>query len=162
VNAVTAAFDGFVALLDYPVYIVTAAAGGEVAGCLVGFASQCSLDPPRFAVWISKANHTYEVVERADVLVVHVLAEGHALAELFGGETGDRVDKFAEVPWTPGPAGIPVLDQARAWFAGRVEHRADWGDHVGYSLEPIEGGTHPGGQPLSFRDVADVEAGHPA
>lgn len=30
--------------------------GRERAGCLVGFASQCSLRPVRFAVWLSEAN----------------------------------------------------------------------------------------------------------
>ena len=158
----TTAFDDFVALMDYPVYVVTVAAGGERAGCLVGFASQCSLDPPRFVVWISKENHTYKVVRRAEVLVVHLLPKDHALADLFGGETGDSVDKFARVRWSPGPGGAPVLAQALAWFAGRVEHKADWGDHVGYSLVPVEGGSGPGGQPLSYRDVADIQAGHPA
>ena len=158
----TTGFDAFVSLLDYPVYVVTAAVGEERAGCLVGFASQCSLDPPRFVVWISKANHTYQVARRADVLVVHLLPKDHALAELFGGETGDRVDKFADVPWTPGPAGAPVLTQAPAWFAGRVEHRADWGDHVGHALGPVAGWRGPDGPPLTFRDVDDVRAGHPA
>ncbi len=155
-------FDGFVSLLDPPVYVVTTAVGKRRAGCLVGFASQCSIDPPRFVVWISKANHTYELAGSADVLVVHLLPKNHALAELFGGQTGDEVDKFSQVPWTPGPGGAPVLTQALDWFAGRVEDHADWGDHVGYLLAPVEGGTAPGGRPLSLTDVADIQAGHPA
>jgi len=43
-------WDGFhdlAADLDYPMLIVTAAADGERAGCLVGFAAQCSIDPLR-------------------------------------------------------------------------------------------------------------------
>ncbi|HET6856973.1 MAG TPA: flavin reductase, partial [Streptomyces sp.] len=81
--------DGFIERLDYPVYVVTAAAAGEQAGCLVGFASQCSIDPVRFTVWLSKANRTLRVARAATHLAVHLLGrEQLALAELFGGECG--------------------------------------------------------------------------
>lgn len=156
-------FESFVALLDYPVYVVTAAVGPERAGCLVGFAGQCSIQPPRFTVWISKANHTYILASRSQVLVVHLLPAGrHDLAELFGGRTGDDVDKFAAAAWQAGPAGVPVLTGARAWFAGRVLDRADWGDHVGFLLEPLDAGNTSNGRSLTFHDVKDIDAGHPA
>ncbi|MEU9080496.1 flavin reductase, partial [Kitasatospora sp. NPDC048538] len=80
-------FDAFAALLDYPVYVVTAA-GREPAGCLVGFAGQCSIRPSRFVVWISRANHTHEAALRADALAVHLLPRDHRLAEVFGGLSG--------------------------------------------------------------------------
>src|SRR4051794_41781759 len=47
--------------LDYPMFIVTVAAGGERAGCLVGFATQCSINPPRFLVCLSDKNRTFRV-----------------------------------------------------------------------------------------------------
>jgi flavin reductase (DIM6/NTAB) family NADH-FMN oxidoreductase RutF len=156
-------FDTFAALLDYPVYVVTATADQERAGCLVGFASQCSIQPPRFAVWLSKANRTYAVASRSRVLAVHLLpSRRHDLAELFGGRTGDDVDKFAVAEWEPGPDGVPVLAGASAWFAGRVLDRADWGDHVGFLLEPLSVEATSNGSSLTFRDVEDIEAGHPA
>ncbi|MFI9106074.1 flavin reductase family protein [Streptomyces fildesensis] len=157
--------DGFTDLLDYPMYVVTAAAGGERSGCLVGFASQCSLEPVRFVVWLSKANHTRPVAERAAFLGVHVLGRDQlGLAELFGGETGDRVDKFDGVDWSPGRDGVPVLADARAWFVGRIEDRADWGDHVGFLLSPVDGDamTMPRGALLRLSDVLDVTPGHPS
>ncbi|MFB7909897.1 flavin reductase family protein [Kitasatospora sp. NPDC056076] len=158
-------FDAFSALLDYPVYVVTAAVGEERAGCLVGFAGQNSLQPPRFTVWISKANRTYAVASRSQVLVVHLLpARRHDLAELFGGRTGDQVDKFAATEWEPGPGGVPVLTGAMAWFAGHVLAQADWGDHVGFLLAPfaITTESHTSGGSLTLHDVKDIDAGHPA
>ncbi|GAA1243237.1 flavin reductase family protein [Kitasatospora nipponensis] len=162
-------FESFAALVDYPVYVVTAAAGPDRAGCLVGFAGQCSIEPPRFVVWISKANHTYTVASHASILVVHLLPEArHDLAELFGGRTGDEVDKFATAAWQPGPHGVPVLTGAMAWFAGRVLERTDrgdgvdGGDHVGFVLEPLDATTTSHGRPLTYRDVQDIDAGHPA
>ncbi|MER6395537.1 flavin reductase family protein [Kitasatospora sp. NPDC001603] len=156
-------FDAFAALLDYPVYVVTTAVGRERAGCLVGFAGQCSIRPVRFAVWISKANHTHAVASRAEFLVVHLLPRHrHDLAELFGGRTGDDTDKFADVRWTPGPGGAPVLADAAAHFAGRVHARTDGGDHTGFLLDPVDTRTTADGAPLTFRDVTDIDAGHPA
>ncbi|MEV8533672.1 flavin reductase family protein [Streptomyces sp. NPDC051211] len=147
-------------------YVVTVAAGGRQAGCLVGFASQCSIHPPRFAVWLSTANHTYRVACEAAYLTVHALRrDQRALAELFGGETGDRVDKFARTAWRPGRDGSPVLAEVQAWFTGRIEGRMPGGDHVGFVLAPVEGcPPAAGGAPeqLRYGQIRDLEAGHPA
>ena len=64
-----------VSALDYPMFIVTVAAGDERAGCLVGFATQCSIDPPRFLVCISDKNRTFRVARDADTMVVHLVPE---------------------------------------------------------------------------------------
>ena len=50
---VRAAFDAIVGNLEYPMFIVTTRAGEEPLGCLVGFATQTSIDPPRFIVCLS-------------------------------------------------------------------------------------------------------------
>jgi flavin reductase (DIM6/NTAB) family NADH-FMN oxidoreductase RutF len=47
-------FSDLLGELDYPMFIVTVAAGGERNGCLIGFATQSSIDPPRFLAVISK------------------------------------------------------------------------------------------------------------
>lgn len=161
------AFGRIATTVDYPVYVVTAAAGDERAGCLVGFATQCSIDPPRFLACLSEANHTFRVAQRSDVLVVHLLAAAdRAGAELFAGETGDEVDKFSQCRWEPGPGGAPVLVDAVAWFAGRVLDRVPLGDHVGYVLEPLPGAGRPPSADapdvLTFQATRDVEPGHPA
>ncbi|MFD3677299.1 flavin reductase family protein [Streptomyces sp. NPDC058613] len=156
--------DAFTEGLDGPVYVVTAAAGGRRAGCLVGFASRCSIHPPRFVVWLSTANHTYRVAREASHLTVHLLRRDQAaLAKLFGGRTGDRVDKFTRTPWRPGTEGSPVLAEADTWFTGRVEGQIEGGDHVGFLLAPVrEGPPTEGPLPalLRYSDVRDVEPGH--
>jgi flavin reductase (DIM6/NTAB) family NADH-FMN oxidoreductase RutF len=157
------AFQDIVATIDYPMWIVTVAAGGERSGCLVGFTTQCSIDPPVFGVWLSKANHTFDVASGADVFVVHALRESDlALAQLFGSETGDELDKFTRCSWRPGPADTPVLDGCD-WFAGRVLQRIDTGDHVAFVLEPLTGETRDGDAPrLGFQRARAIEPGHEA
>ncbi|MDV5142834.1 flavin reductase family protein [Streptomyces sp. SBC-4] len=157
--------DAFTDVLDYPMYVVTAAVDGERAGCLVGFASQCSIDPPRFMVWISTANRTYRVARRASHLAVHTLRrEQGRMAELFGGRTGDDIDKFGRVAWSPGHGGAPVLLDSCAWLVGRVEAHAEGGDHVGFLLAPVaESPPGPARPPLlRFSDVRGLSPGHPA
>jgi flavin reductase (DIM6/NTAB) family NADH-FMN oxidoreductase RutF len=156
-------FGELTAEIDYSMLIVTAAAGGEMAGCLVGFATQCSIHPPRFLVCISDKNHTLHVAERSDALLVHfVQADADELVELFGSQTGDEIDKFDRARWHTGPCGLPVLDDCSRWFAGRILERLELGDHRGFLLEPIAGERGGGAGPFLFHRAKRVEPGHPA
>ena len=156
-------FHTLVANVDYPMFIVTAAAHGTRAGCLVGFATQSSIDPPRLLVLLSTINRTYRLSQETDTLVVHFLHEGnHDLATLFGEETGDEVDKFAGCQWQEGPQHTPVLRGTRGWVAGSILGRLDAGDHVAHLLEVNTAMTDVPGRPLAFQTVRDMEPGHPA
>lgn len=149
--------------LDAPMVVVTAqAADGRRSGCLVGFSTQCSIHPPRVLVCISKANHTLPVATAAPVIAVHWLADDdRPLAELFGGTTGDEIDKFERCSWRAGPGGIPVLDGVKAWVAGPVVGRFDVGDHVAFVVEPDAGvDEEPAAGQLGFQAVKEIEPGH--
>jgi flavin reductase (DIM6/NTAB) family NADH-FMN oxidoreductase RutF len=154
------AFAPFAAALDYPMYIVTV---DGPAGCLVGFATQCSIAPVRYLVCLSKQNHTYRAAVEADALAVHSLSPAERdLAALFGTCTGDEVDKFRRCRWRRGRFGVPILERAPAWFVGRIVDRVDLGDHEGLALEPSDVGGRTPSSPLMFSAVRDLEAGHPA
>jgi flavin reductase (DIM6/NTAB) family NADH-FMN oxidoreductase RutF len=160
----TNAFDDIVATVDYPMIVVTAAANGENSGCLAGFHTQCSIDPPRWLVCVSQANHTHDVVRAASTVAVHVLRTSQeGVATLFGSESGDEVDKFAHCEWSRGPDDVPVLADTD-WFAGRVLERADVGDHTALLLEVLpDGSAARADEPqLGFQQVREVEPGHDA
>jgi flavin reductase (DIM6/NTAB) family NADH-FMN oxidoreductase RutF len=161
-TSVLEAFHRLVAGIDYPMYIVTTAAGGERAGCLVGFTTQCSIVPARMLVCLSMRNHTFRLAQQAQVLVVHFLSRRHLeLAKLFGEETGDEVDKFSRCEWAPGPAGVPVVAGVKGWVAGRVLATMDAGDHTAYLLEPFAGEAGDDPEPqLSFQQVRGFHPGH--
>jgi flavin reductase (DIM6/NTAB) family NADH-FMN oxidoreductase RutF len=162
VTTTVEAFHRLVAGIDYPMHIVTTAAGGQPAGCLVGFATQCSIDPARMLVCLSVRNHTFRVAQRAGVLVVHFLSRKNLdLAKLFGEETGDEVDKFSRCQWVAGPGGAPVLEGVKGWVAGRVRTTLDAGDHTAFLLEPFAGEAADDPEPqLSFQQVRDFHPGH--
>ena len=154
-------FDSLVGDLDYPMFIVTACADGKRSGCLIGFATQASIDPSRFLVCLSHKNRTYRVAQGAELLGVHFVPEEQAeVAELFGGETGDEVDKFARCAWRPGPGGTPLLDDCPNRFVGRVLERVDAGDHDVFLLEPVAGERQAEEEELTFHRAKRIEPGH--
>jgi flavin reductase (DIM6/NTAB) family NADH-FMN oxidoreductase RutF len=159
----TAAFDAVVEDLDYPMFLVTTVHDGTRAGCMVGFTTQASIDPPRMLVCLSVKNFTHRVAREAELLAVHVLdPDDGPLAELFGGETGDEVDKFAQVAWTEGPDGVPLIDECTRRFVGRILETVELGDHTGFLLEPVVADSAGSGPAMGFQQVEDLEPGHEA
>jgi flavin reductase (DIM6/NTAB) family NADH-FMN oxidoreductase RutF len=160
---VSGAVDEFVSRLNYPVFVVTTVDrdGAERDGCLVGFLTQCSIDPLRFLVCLSVRNRTYRLARQADLLAVHLVGERQRdLVELFGGTTGDEVDKFGHCSWRPGPGGVPLLDDASGWFVGSILDRVDLGDHVGFLLSPTAGHVTDDQSPVMLAAVRDLTPGH--
>jgi flavin reductase (DIM6/NTAB) family NADH-FMN oxidoreductase RutF len=156
-------FADLTARLDPPLVIVTTAAQGFRAGCVVGFHSQCSISPARYALWISKANFTYRIALLAEHFVMHRLdTRHHALARLFGGTTADEVDKFVGVAHLPGPSNVPILtDCPDRVVLERVGMWDDGGDHVCFVGAPIavDCGSAPV-DALRVSDATDFSAGH--
>jgi flavin reductase (DIM6/NTAB) family NADH-FMN oxidoreductase RutF len=156
-------FSDIVGRLDFPMVVVTVATPDERSACLVGFSTQASIDPPRYLVGLSVANHTMSVAPHATHLGVHLLpADRMDLARLFGSTTGDEIDKFSRCRWETGPAGVPILVDAVAWFVGRIEARIDLGDHVGHLLAPVAAATVTDRPYLRYQQVKDLDPGHDA
>jgi flavin reductase (DIM6/NTAB) family NADH-FMN oxidoreductase RutF len=162
VDEVAEIFDGLMGALNYPVFIVTTSAGERREGCVIGFATQASLKPARFLACLSRENRTHRLAREVEALAVHLVPRDRFdLVELFGGETGDEIDKFARCDWRPGPLDLPILAGCPSWFAGSIHSRHDLGDHEGFLLSPVRARREPG--ELSYlQDVRTIEPGHPA
>jgi flavin reductase (DIM6/NTAB) family NADH-FMN oxidoreductase RutF len=154
--------EAFTSCLETSLYVVTTSASdGEMAGCLVGFATQCSVIPIRFLVCLSSENHTYEVAARSDALGIHLLEEDQVeLASLFGEETGDSVDKFQHCRWHRGQTGAPILDDCAAWVEGSILERVDVGDHQANLIRPVDAGGHRA-RVMTYQRAPSFRPGHP-
>ena len=145
--------------------IVTARAREQADGCLVGFSTQCSIDPLHFLVCLSKANRTLAIALESSTLVVHLLhatQRDNDLARLFGGQTGYDVDKLQRCRWSPGPDAVPVLDGCD-WLGGLIVEHFDLGDHVGFLVAVNAGsGEHLDEPWLTYAHVRDLDPGNPA
>ena len=154
----------FFDLIDYPYFIVTVRSPeAEMSGCLAGFVTQCSIDPPNFLVCISKVNHTFGVAEHSPGMGLHLLGGQQVdLARLFGEETGDVVDKFASVDWRLGVTGAPLLVDAAVSMEGQVLGHFSVGDHEAFVMRGVRAvaGGHAG--LLTLRSAPPFNPGHPA
>jgi len=154
------------ARIDPPMVVVTTVSGDERAGCLVGFHCQAGMAPDKFAVWLSKANHTYAAASTAEHFAVHFLRrDQQALAALFGTNCSAEIDKFDECAWSPGPGGVPVLTDCADRVVGTKDSFVDSGtDHVCLIIDPVEAHVGDGEflDALRLSDVVDLEPAHGA
>ena len=63
---------------------IPAAASGERDGCVVGFTTQCSIDPPLFLVCLSDKNRTWRIAQEAESLAVHAVPRERRLPVVAG------------------------------------------------------------------------------
>ena len=156
------AFSTITVANDPPLVVLTTAAEGTLAGCLVGFHVQAGIEPQRYSLWISKANHTYRTSLRAEHFAVHFLtADDVALAEQFGSRTGEEVDKFEGVATTLDEYGVPVLTGCpHRMLLDRLAVLDDGSDHVCLTATvraAVSAGEY---RPLRVSDVSHLDPGH--
>ncbi|GAA3822669.1 flavin reductase family protein [Nocardioides panacisoli] len=158
------AFGDLVASADPPLVVVTTAAAGEQSGCLVGFHAQSSIEPERYSVWLSKANHTYRVALRSAYFGLHFLtADDLAVAEHFGTLSGEDVDKFAGVDVEVDQHGVPLLTACpHRMLLARTAILDDGGDHVCLTTRVLLAQSSGRFRPLRVSAAAHLDAGHDA
>lgn len=159
-----AAFTALTSAADPAMIVVTAAAEGERAGCLVGFHAQSSISPARYSLWLSKANHTYRVALRASHLAVHFLtAEDLPLGEHFGTLSGEEVEKFSGLATSDDEHGAPLLEDCpHRMLLERITMLDDGGDHVVVTGTVLSARSSGRFVPLRLSQVADLTAGRAA
>ncbi len=150
--------------VDYPYYLLTVRAPDEeMSGCLAGFVTQCSIDPPNFIACISRLNHTLGVAMRSSAMGLHLLGEEQLdMARLFGEETGDEVDKFADVDWRIGTTGAPLLADVSLALEGGILGHFSVGDHEAFLVRAVRAVGGPGRGLLTHRTSPQLHPGHPA
>jgi flavin reductase (DIM6/NTAB) family NADH-FMN oxidoreductase RutF len=162
VTGVSEAFDALMAALNPPLIVLTTAAEGERAGCLVGFHAQSSISPERYCIWLSKANHTYRTGLRAGHFAVHFLTSDDLdLAEAFGTRSGEDTDKFEGLDVELDPHGVPLLQACPHRLSlERLAVLDDGGDHVCLTTTVSSAHTAGGFVPLRVSDASRLDPGH--
>lgn len=158
------AFETLMESVDPPLIVVTTAAEGEQAGCLVGFHAQSSIDSEHYCLWLSKANHTYRLGLRAKHFAVHFLTDRDLpLAQTFGTQCSAETDKFADLATDTDDHGVPLLrDCPNRLVLERIAVLDDGGDHVCLTTRILSAETGGGFTPLRVSDADGLEPGHPA
>ncbi len=154
--------DDLMSSVDPALVVVTTAAEGVKAGCVVGFHSQSSMDPEHYCVWLSKANQTYRVSLRASHLAVHFLrVEDLEIAKHFGTTTGEDTDKFADIEFKLDEYGVPLLAACpNRLQLERIALLDDGSDHVCLTAKVWSAQSGEPFDPLRLSNAIGLEPGH--
>ena len=129
--------------------IVTArSATGTLIGLTANSFNSVSLDPPLVLWSLARSAASMAALSTGSHYAINILAaDQKELAERFASK---NVDRWAQVAYTEGVGGAPVLEGAAASFECFNRSRYDEGDHVIFVGE-VERCTHTlGASPLLF------------
>lgn len=152
---------GLFSRLTTGVYVVGVAAGERRNAFTAAWIMQASFDPLILALSINPAHSSYGLLKQGGAFSVNVLKKGELeLAAHFGGPASAQ--KLASVAWTPGRTGVPLLQQALAWFECQVVAEHPAGDHV-LVLGKVIGGRllDSKAEPMLYRDTGAMDGAAP-
>ena len=121
---------------------------GTLVGLTANSFNSVSLDPPLVLWSLSRGAGSMPVFERGSHYAINILAANQrTLAERFASKTADR---FADVAFSEGACGAPVLKGATAVFECFNRSQYEEGDHVIFVGEVEHCDWSPGVPPLIF------------
>ena len=130
------------------VSVVTGHGDDGPAGLAMGSFMSVSLEPPLIAVSPALTSTSWPEIRAGGRFCVNVLSEAQVeLARRFAVSGGE---KFAELDWTRGPGGSPILEGAVAWIDCTIHSEQRAGDHWLVLGRVVELDLGAGGEPLIF------------
>ncbi len=156
------AFADLMSSADPALVVVTTAAEGEQAGCLVGFHTQSGMAPEQYCFWLSKANHTYRVSLRSARFGIHLLTrDDAAAAEHFGTLSGEDTATFSGIELDPADHDVPLISSLpNRMVVERIAMLDDGGDHVSVIARVVSAEASGPFTPLRTSDVSHLVPGH--
>lgn len=116
-------------------------------------AASIVLHRPRLIVQIYCANYTHDLIAESGVLSVNFLNHDQLpLIWQLGMRSGRDCDKLADIPYTAGATGSPLLEGSFGYLDCRVVNAMDGGDMTAFLAEALAVRTH-GGQRMTWREA---------
>ena len=134
-------------------YVVSATAGDERAGCVINTGLQLTSDPLQVQVVVNKQNHTEGVIERAGHFALTVISQDADMPFIgrFGFQTSATVDKFDGIEaaqTTLGDWYTPAC--SCAVLACEVVQTLDVGTHVLFVGKVVDAQVLSDAEPISY------------
>lgn len=116
------------------VFVITIDESGKPAGMVAGWNMKASVDPPMFAVPLSKKYNTHKLLRKSKEFVIAIANKSlENEVRFFGSTHGNEVDKFKETGILTEPAKHirpPLISKASVNFECRLVSETDAGDHI--------------------------------
>lgn len=110
------------------VTVVTTMDDDVPRGLAVNAFSSISLEPPTVMVCIQRTSSTHDCLFRAGHLAINILStEQLDVVTTFAGKA---TDKFADLSWSPGVCGSPLLDGSSAQMEVEIRERLQASTHT--------------------------------
>jgi flavin reductase (DIM6/NTAB) family NADH-FMN oxidoreductase RutF len=139
------AFRNALGLFATGVTIMTALDDGNPHGMTANAFVSVSLDPPLVLISVDHRSNMHRILQKVDRYGVSMLAEHQ---EPISNHFADQPQEGLEVPFIS-QDGVPLVDEALAYFVVRVTDAHVAGDHTLYIGEVEHFASHLG-QPLLF------------
>jgi flavin reductase (DIM6/NTAB) family NADH-FMN oxidoreductase RutF len=149
--------EGLFRQLTHGVYVIGVGGEGQRNAFTAAWVMQVSFKPLLLALSVNPKHSSYAILKASGLFSVNVLgSEQQALARHFGAPAS--TDKLATVAWHAGRAGVPLLDEALAYFDCRFRHECEAGDHR-LVVGRVVGGEwiNHEARPMSYRDIGDMD-----
>lgn len=140
--------------ITYGLYIVTVCDGKQKNGMIVNTVFQVTAQPAKIAISVNKNSFTHELLGRATAFAVMPLNTSATLPFIgtFGFRTGRNFDKFAQVPFTTGKLGSPLVRaHTLSYMEATLQQTLDVGTHTLFVGEVQDAGVYdPTGEALTY------------
>ena len=134
-------------------YVVSAQAGEQRAGCVINTALQITATPARMSVAVNKENVTAGVIAAAGAFTVTTLDQTADMLYIgnFGFRTSANYDKFEKYQTATSCVGSPYCpEHACAVYACRLIDTVDVGTHYVFIGEVEDAGRLSAEEPLTY------------
>lgn len=129
------------------VFVITIDEDENPAGMVAGWNMKASMDPPMFAVSISKKYHTHKLIRKSKEFVIAVANRSlENEVRFFGSTHGNEVDKFKETGLQTETSQFitsPLIKNATVNFECELVSETDAGDHVIFLGKILAAYTNP-------------------
>lgn len=139
--------------ISYGLFIVGSKDGDKINAQTCNTVFQITSTPMRVVVGVNKNNLTNDYIKRSGVFTVCILGqENGQMVGQFGYRSGREVNKFANVKYSIGVTGAPIIDQCIAYLECRVDSELtiDVGTHTMFVGEVIEGNVKNESEPMTY------------
>lgn len=144
----------------YGLYAVSCVEGEAVNIFTANWLSQVSFEPPLVAVSVENASKSLPMILSSRVFTINTLRAGQReLAGKLGKSAIQHPDKLADVAYTIGENGCPILQDALAWVACKVRSIMEAGDSTLILAEVVDAGMLAEELSLTMADAGFRHAG---
>jgi flavin reductase (DIM6/NTAB) family NADH-FMN oxidoreductase RutF len=142
------------------VVVVTAAGPDAPAGFTLTSLTSISIRPPMVSFAVARGGSSRPAVSRSRRVAIHLLADDQErLARTFA---TPGIDRFADVRWSPGPDGEPLLADCAAYLSCEVVQHIPAGDHVLVVARVVTARNDRPGAPLLYHDGSYASVDRPS